>query len=286
MTERRLGGSSVGRRPSSGWPRAGGRRRHRRVGAADAARRRVGGGSGRDAVDQRDPDDHPAAGRLEARREHRGRGRAADGRPRRVAGGRALRRAADGGGGAGGRGHAGGLLLAADRSGGVGIASRGGAGGPGGGAADGRLSWCSRWCPPTRFAPPPTARSSRCSCSRSPLRSRRAGSRARCATRWSRSSAPSTRPSRSCCAGSSRCSPYGVFALGLGLAIRVGVGIVGALAYYVVVSSVGARLFTAALYLVVFVGRAACRRAGSRGRPRRRRSWRSAPTRRWPRCRR
>jgi proton glutamate symport protein len=50
------------------------------------------------------------------------------------------------------------------------------------------------------------------------------------------------------------CSPYGVFALGLGLAIRVGVGIVGALAYYIVVSSVALLVAIAALYVVVFAG--------------------------------
>jgi Na+/H+-dicarboxylate symporter len=49
-------------------------------------------------------------------------------------------------------------------------------------------------------------------------------------------------------------SPYGVFALGLGLAMRVGVGIVTALGYYILVSSVTLILFTAALYLLVFVG--------------------------------
>jgi Na+/H+-dicarboxylate symporter len=49
-------------------------------------------------------------------------------------------------------------------------------------------------------------------------------------------------------------SPYGVFALGLGLAMRVGTGIVGALAYYIVVSSVTLVVFVAALYLVVFLG--------------------------------
>ncbi len=48
------------------------------------------------------------------------------------------------------------------------------------------------------------------------------------------------------------CSPYGVFALGVGLAIRVGVGIVGALAYYIAVSSAALVVATAALYLVVF----------------------------------
>jgi len=50
------------------------------------------------------------------------------------------------------------------------------------------------------------------------------------------------------------CAPYGVFALGVGLAIRVGVGIVGALAFYIVVASVALVAATAALYLVVFVG--------------------------------
>jgi proton glutamate symport protein len=49
-------------------------------------------------------------------------------------------------------------------------------------------------------------------------------------------------------------SPYGVFALGVGLAMHVGVGIVTALVYYVVVSSVALVLFTAALYLVVWLG--------------------------------
>jgi proton glutamate symport protein len=48
------------------------------------------------------------------------------------------------------------------------------------------------------------------------------------------------------------CSPYGVFALGVGLAIRVGVGIVGALAYYIAVSSVALVVATAGLYVVVF----------------------------------
>ena len=46
-------------------------------------------------------------------------------------------------------------------------------------------------------------------------------------------------------------APYGVCALGLGLAIRSGGGIVTALAYYVAVSSAAMVLFTAALYLVV-----------------------------------
>ena len=49
-------------------------------------------------------------------------------------------------------------------------------------------------------------------------------------------------------------SPYGVFALGLGLAMRVGIGIVGALGYYVIVSSVTIFVFTLALYVVVAVG--------------------------------
>jgi len=49
-------------------------------------------------------------------------------------------------------------------------------------------------------------------------------------------------------------APYGVFALGLGLALRVGVGIVTALAYYVLVSSVAVVCVTAVLYLVVFIG--------------------------------
>jgi len=50
------------------------------------------------------------------------------------------------------------------------------------------------------------------------------------------------------------CAPYGVFALGVGLAIKVGVGIVGALLYYVVVSTVAMVLCTAALYVVVWAG--------------------------------
>jgi Na+/H+-dicarboxylate symporter len=49
-------------------------------------------------------------------------------------------------------------------------------------------------------------------------------------------------------------APYGVFALGVGLAIRAGSGIVSALLYYVVVSSVALVAFTAALYLVVWAG--------------------------------
>jgi Na+/H+-dicarboxylate symporter len=50
------------------------------------------------------------------------------------------------------------------------------------------------------------------------------------------------------------CAPYGVFALGVGLAIRVGVGIVSALVYYVAVSTVAMVLCTAALYIVVWAG--------------------------------
>ena len=49
-------------------------------------------------------------------------------------------------------------------------------------------------------------------------------------------------------------SPYGVFALGFGLAMRVGGGIVTALGYYIVVSSMAMIVFTGALYLVVYVG--------------------------------
>jgi Na+/H+-dicarboxylate symporter len=49
-------------------------------------------------------------------------------------------------------------------------------------------------------------------------------------------------------------SPYGVFALGLGLAVRVGAGIVTALAYYVVVSSAAMVAVTAALYVAVWIG--------------------------------
>ena len=48
-------------------------------------------------------------------------------------------------------------------------------------------------------------------------------------------------------------SPYGVFALGLGLAMHVGVGIVTSLAYYIAVSSVALVLAIAALYVVVFL---------------------------------
>jgi Na+/H+-dicarboxylate symporter len=48
------------------------------------------------------------------------------------------------------------------------------------------------------------------------------------------------------------CAPYGVFALGVGLAVRVGVGIVGALAYYIAVSAVALVVATAGLYVVVF----------------------------------
>jgi len=50
------------------------------------------------------------------------------------------------------------------------------------------------------------------------------------------------------------CAPYGVFALGVGLAIKVGVGIVSALLYYVVVSTVAMVLCIAALYVVVWAG--------------------------------
>jgi Na+/H+-dicarboxylate symporter len=49
-------------------------------------------------------------------------------------------------------------------------------------------------------------------------------------------------------------SPFGVFALGLGLAMRVGAGIFTALGYYIVVSSAAMVVITAALYLVVYVG--------------------------------
>jgi Na+/H+-dicarboxylate symporter len=49
-------------------------------------------------------------------------------------------------------------------------------------------------------------------------------------------------------------SPFGVFALGLGLAMRVGGSIVTALAYYILVSSVTLIACTAALYLVVYAG--------------------------------
>ena len=49
-------------------------------------------------------------------------------------------------------------------------------------------------------------------------------------------------------------SPYGVFALGVGLAMRVGAGIVSALGYYVLVSSGSLILATAALYAVVLIG--------------------------------
>jgi Na+/H+-dicarboxylate symporter len=49
-------------------------------------------------------------------------------------------------------------------------------------------------------------------------------------------------------------APYGVFALGLSLAMRVGMSIVGALAFYIVVSSGALVLFTALLYLVVWIG--------------------------------
>jgi len=49
-------------------------------------------------------------------------------------------------------------------------------------------------------------------------------------------------------------APYGVCALGLGLAMRVGTGIVGALAYYIAVSTGALVAFTALLYLVVWIG--------------------------------
>jgi Na+/H+-dicarboxylate symporter len=49
-------------------------------------------------------------------------------------------------------------------------------------------------------------------------------------------------------------APYVVCALGVGLAIHVGAGIVTALAYYVVVSSAAIVVLTALLYIVVFVG--------------------------------
>jgi Na+/H+-dicarboxylate symporter len=49
-------------------------------------------------------------------------------------------------------------------------------------------------------------------------------------------------------------APFGVCALGLGLAMRVGVGIVGALAFYIAVSSATLLVFTALLYVVVWIG--------------------------------
>jgi Na+/H+-dicarboxylate symporter len=49
-------------------------------------------------------------------------------------------------------------------------------------------------------------------------------------------------------------APYGVFALGLGLAMRVGAGIVTALAFYIAVSCAALILCTAALYVVVYLG--------------------------------
>lgn len=49
-------------------------------------------------------------------------------------------------------------------------------------------------------------------------------------------------------------SPYGVFALAVGLAMKVGAGIVSALGYYVVVSSITLVVFTALLYLLVAFG--------------------------------
>ena len=48
-------------------------------------------------------------------------------------------------------------------------------------------------------------------------------------------------------------APYGVFALGLALAMRVGAGIVQALAYYIVVSSSAMVAVTAALYPIVYL---------------------------------
>ena len=50
------------------------------------------------------------------------------------------------------------------------------------------------------------------------------------------------------------CSPIGVFALGLALALRVGTGVVSALAYYIVISSAVMVVITAALYFVVYAG--------------------------------
>ena len=50
------------------------------------------------------------------------------------------------------------------------------------------------------------------------------------------------------------CSPIGVFALGLALALRVGTGVVPALAYYIVISSAVMVVITAALYVVVYAG--------------------------------
>jgi proton glutamate symport protein len=49
-------------------------------------------------------------------------------------------------------------------------------------------------------------------------------------------------------------APYGVFALGVGLAMRTGAGIVTALAYYVVASCVALVLVTLVLYALVFIG--------------------------------
>ncbi|MEO8034171.1 MAG: dicarboxylate/amino acid:cation symporter [Acidobacteriota bacterium] len=49
-------------------------------------------------------------------------------------------------------------------------------------------------------------------------------------------------------------SPYGVFALCVGLAMRVGTGIVSALGYYVLVASIALILCTAGLYLLVALG--------------------------------
>jgi proton glutamate symport protein len=49
-------------------------------------------------------------------------------------------------------------------------------------------------------------------------------------------------------------APIGVFALGVGLAVHVGLGVVAALAYYAVVASAAVVAFTAALYVVVWLG--------------------------------
>jgi Na+/H+-dicarboxylate symporter len=49
-------------------------------------------------------------------------------------------------------------------------------------------------------------------------------------------------------------APFGVCALGLGLAMHVGTGIVGALAFYLVVSSGAIIVATALLYVVVWIG--------------------------------
>lgn len=49
-------------------------------------------------------------------------------------------------------------------------------------------------------------------------------------------------------------SPYGVFALCVGLAMKVGAGIVSALGYYVLVASIALVLITALLYVIVALG--------------------------------